>query len=265
MSFVTNFVKETIKMPHYNVEFSDDFLQGTPFCHIKVSQQGIILDEYKMSFDDFIEAIMDSRMSTLKTHKVVGVTKRKRFHRIIGKRKLSNPYNKIETPYLPTKCIKHIWVNRAQKEQLVFIEIPKQKWDTSFYNSKLDQVGFPRLLFGYRLKENFIKKIYILAIKDKGHVLGQTEIFKFPFSNVSNGVVCMGGNSFPNVKDLTQLSTMHNLFFAAPSSSCYYSSERNYSGIGDLRELYTYLQDKMFPEEWLNSKNMTLDEYCKSL
>ncbi|MBA4535201.1 hypothetical protein [Brevibacillus halotolerans] len=250
-------------MPLYNVEFNDDFIEATPYCHIKVSQHGTVLDEYQMSFDDFIEAIMDSRMKTLKAHKVLGVKKRKRFHRIIGKRKLSNPYLKIETPYLPTNCIKHFWINRSQKEQLVFIEIPKQKWDISFYNSKFKQVGFPRLIFGYRLKENLIKKIYILAIKDKGRVLGKTEIFKFPFANVLNGSVCMGGNSLPTIKDLTQLSTMHNLFFAAPSSSCYYDTERNYSGISDLRELYTYLQDKIFPEEWLKSKDMTLEEYCK--
>ncbi|EST55758.1 hypothetical protein T458_05365 [Brevibacillus panacihumi W25] len=250
-------------MPRYIVQFNDDFSNGTPYCQIKVTQGETVLEEFEMSFDDFAEAIMDSRMKSLKPQKIMGMVKRKRLRSIVGKRRIPNPLTRIETPTLPVNCVKHIWINRIKREQIVFVEIPKQQWNTSYYNTSLEMVGFPRMLFGYRIRGQEITSLYIFAVKEKGRIKGDTELFKFPFANVSNGLVCMGGNIFPEITDLAQLSTLHNIFFTAPSSSCYFSEGRNLSGISDLRELYTSLQRKDFPDEWLQTKQITFAECCK--
>jgi hypothetical protein len=69
----------------------------------------------------------------------------------------------------------------------------------------------------------------------------------------------------PVIKDLAQLATLHQVFFAAPSSTCYYNTNRNESGISDLRELYNRMQGQDFPEEWLTSKQQTFGQYCQEL
>ncbi|MGZ0049330.1 hypothetical protein [Brevibacillus gelatini] len=106
---------------------------------------------------------------------------------------MKNPAIRIETPTLPVNCVKHIWINRAQKIQMVFIEVPKGKWDIAYYNTAFKQVGFPRMLFGYRIRDGRIQQMHILAVKDKGRIREDTELYKFPYANVSNGMVCMGG------------------------------------------------------------------------
>jgi hypothetical protein len=253
-------------MLHFTVKFSDDFTQHTPYCTVQVtSSEGVKVDEYVMSFDDFVESIRNSETENLRPMRILGVQKRKRLRKIIGRKRMKNPAIRIETPTLPVNCVKHIWINRAQKIQMVFIEVPKGKWDIAYYNTAFEQVGFPRMLFGYRIRDGRIQQMHILAVKDKGRIREDTELYKFPYANVSNGMVCMGGNTLPVIKDLAQLATMHQVFFAAPSSTCYYDTKRNESGFSDLRELYNRMQGQDFPEEWLTSKQQTFGQYCQEL
>lgn len=253
-------------MLHFTVKFTDDFKNQTPYCTVMVtSSDGVKVDEFVMSFDDFVESIRNAESTTLKPMRIIGVKKIKRFWKIKGKKRLHNPSIRVETPTLPANCVKHIWVHRLRNEQMVFIEVPKGKWDISYYNTPFQQVGFPRLLVGYRIQDGRILQLHLLAVKDKGRIRQDTELYKFPYANVEGGKVCMGMNVLPQIKDLAQLATMHQLFFAAPSSTCYYSTHRNESGISDLRELYSRMQDQDFPEEWLTSKGKTFGQYCQKL
>lgn len=232
-------------------EFSDyDFL-GT-VC-IK-NDHGLLINEYKMTIDEFIQSVIDSQ------HRDV-VVKHGRRKILMKKRKRAI----VDSGCLPSNCVRQVWTDYKNHQQIVFFDIPKTRWDMKYYDTSIEQVGYPRLLFGYQLQGNKVTEMFLFGLKDNGRIRGDTELFKFPFANVKDGKVCMGGNIYPTITDLYQLSTYHNVFFAAPSSNCYYDTLRNDSGISDLRELYTVLSEKDFPEEWLVSKKMTFDEFIKRI
>jgi hypothetical protein len=243
-------------MPHYHVQFSDDFTKGTPHCSITVkSPEGAILNEYMMTMDHFVESLLSSEEWE----------KRQQRYLILGVKKVKRPVPRFVSPVLPKNCIRHVWLNHEKQDQVVFIEVPKSRWDIHYYDSPMKQVGFPRLIFGYRLQGAKFRSMLLLAVKDVGKIHADTELFKFPYANVSNGRVCLGGNVIPPIQEISQVATYHNLFFAAPSSNCYYSNGRNESGIQDLRELYSKMKDQDFPEEWLSPEKMTFDQFIASL
>jgi len=243
-------------MATYHVQFSDDFSQGTPYCDVQVkSSDGAILNEYIMTLDHFVDAIMSSEMQEMVEKK----------YRITGVRKVTRKIQRFVSPILPKNCIRHIWLNYEKQDQVIFIEVPRKRWDIRYYDSPMEQVGFPRLIFGYRVQGATFKNMFLLAVKDSGKIKGDTPLYKFPYANVSNGRVCMGGNVLPPIQEISQLATYHHLFFAAPSSNCYYGTERNESGIHDLRELYTKMQHRDFPEEWLASEKITFDQFVSKL
>jgi len=273
-------------LSNIEVRFNDNFKEKLPYCKIKVTSDddSIVIGSYEMTFDDFVESIIDSNMQVLKPLRVIGVKKLNTPVRIRGRKKYKNNAQSFETPILPQNCLKYInrpagyrtvnAVNQSGEsvslkmksyEQVIFIEVPKKRFDISYYNSEMKDVGFPRLIFGYVIKDQRIQSIYLFAIKDGGRIKDSTMLYKFPYANVIQGKVCMGSNSLPTIKEIAQLGSMHNLFFAAPSSSCYFNGSRNASGINDLRDLYNRMSGQDFPEDWLESKEITFGQFCNNL
>lgn len=162
----------------------------------------------------------------------------------------------ISTPLLPSNCIKHSWVNKAANLQEVIIEVPKARWDITYHTQRFEQVGFPRMLFKYSVAGPDVKLNTVVALKDNGVLKEDTSLFHFPFSHVSSeGHVCMGGNTFPAIKSINQLSTMHVLFLSAPFGDDYgVKSKAGYN----MRELLTRLSNHDFDDEWLLDKQLQL-------
>lgn len=155
----------------------------------------------------------------------------------------------ISTPILPQNCIKHVWVNRAAKQHEVYIEIPKRRWDITYHSQAFEKVGFPRMIFKYSVSDTKVILSNIVAVQEQVILTDETPLFLFPFSNVNTDTkVCMGGNELPPIKTLSQLSTFHNIFFAAPFGDDYGSKTSNGKTI---RELFTVLKDNDFNDEWL--------------
>lgn len=274
-------------MSNFHVTFSDNFKEVSPYCHVKVTSDDgtIVLGNYQMTFDDFVESIIDANMKTLKPRRVIGIKKLNSPSKIRGRKKMENTALTFETPILPANCLKY--VNRPSTikekkrkseegiqaslkykstEQFVFIEIPKKQMDYYYYNSEMKAVGFPRLIFGYRIVDQRVSSIYIFAVKEDGRIKENTPLYKFPYANVSDsGLVCMGTNPLPLIKDIQQIGTLHNLFFAAPSSACHYYGLRNNSGFNDLRDLYNHMSNNQFPDEWLVSMETSFGEFFKKL
>jgi hypothetical protein len=161
----------------------------------------------------------------------------------------------ISTPLLPKNCLRHLWANRTSDKQEVYIEVPKQRWDITYHTHKFEQVGFPRMIFKYEADNGSVKLLTIVALKDNGSIKEDTEIFHFPFSHVdTSGHVCMGGNSFPQIKSLQQISNFHVLFLSAPFGDDYGSKTTTKKG---LRELFKELSNQDFNDEWLLTKKNT--------
>lgn len=154
-----------------------------------------------------------------------------------------------ETPILPKNCVKQKWINKTKNHQLVYIEVPKQRFDMVYQETKIEQVGFPRLIFKYEINRQRVTLSNVYAVKDHEFLKNETEIYYFPFSHVStSGHVCMGMNSFPEISDIYKLSTFHLLFLNASFGEDY--GAKTTLGL-NVRDLFTKLSNQDFNDDWL--------------
>jgi Prokaryotic E2 family D len=155
----------------------------------------------------------------------------------------------IETPVLPTNCIKFVWrdINRCIAD--IYILVPKQRWDITFFETPIPKVGFPRMIFKYSIERKKVHLKTIVAVKDDGPIKKDTPVYHFPFSHVSHdGRVCMGGNTFPDIEEMQQISTFHHLFLGSPFTTDY--GAKTTTG-KTVNQLFDELSNKDFNDEWL--------------
>ena len=226
------------------IEFDDRNLQTFhDYVSVRlIEENGAERDQFKMTLEDLIHTL-----------DVSGVTE--------------VDEEIIETPYLPhspleVACIKHVNVSRKSDVHDYYMVIPKAKWDITFANGQLEDVGFPRMLFRWRVKRGNVSRsdLRIFALKEHGRVNGDTELFQFPYPHVQgqNGLVCMGGNVLPTIQSAQQLETMHKLFIHSPFSGDY--GVRTTKGF-QVRELFTKAAGYDFPDEWLVSTRKTINQF----
>ncbi|MEX3623673.1 hypothetical protein [Viridibacillus arvi] len=128
----------------------------------------------------------------------------------------------LETPILPNNCIKFVWKNINLNVAEVYIVVPKMRRDITFYQNPMKQVGFPKMIFKYTIENQKVSLSTIVALRNDGPIHLDTPLYHFPFSHVSSeGDVCMGGNTFPNIQRIQQIESFHNLFLSSPFSSDY--------------------------------------------
>ncbi|NRD81047.1 hypothetical protein HPT25_27395 [Bacillus sp. BRMEA1] len=195
----------------------------------KQTEKGVVLGEYKMSLSDVIRCLTDSATEGQRT----------------------------ETPFLPRNCTK--LVSKLNGFE-VFIEIPKRKWLVT-YDNEQTHIGFPKMIIKYDIYKNQIRYMQLVAVREeRNRINGETPLYYFPFSNVDkdNSKVCMGTNEMPIIKCLSQLDTMHNLFFSAPFGE-------DYGGITtegqSVKQIFQSLKDKDFHDELLVPIGQTFNDY----
>ncbi|WP_121616767.1 hypothetical protein [Virgibacillus halodenitrificans] len=155
----------------------------------------------------------------------------------------------IETPILPNNCVKFVWRDITRGKADVYILVPKQRWNITFYESPISQVGFPRMIFKYSIDQKKVSLETIVAVKDNGPIGKDTPLYHFPFSHVSSqGNVCMGGNVFPDIEEIQQVGTFHSLFLASPFTTDYGS--KTVTG-KTVNQLFDALKNKDLEDEWL--------------
>lgn len=195
---------------------------------IQKHENGVVLGEYKMMLSDIVKSLSNSS-----TDEVQHVT-----------------------PFLPSNCIKLLSTIHGHE---VFIELPKRKWQIT-YQGKTLTVGFPRLLLKYSLQQKNVRNLSIFALREKGSINGETELYAFPYSNVhhDSGDVCMGTNLFPEIDCLTQLERLHYLFFAAPFGTDYGAMSL---GGRSVEGLFKKLEDKEFEDDLLVPLQKTFNQF----
>lgn len=239
-------------MPKVTISFDDNLKCTNDYVSVCLTNQnGIEIDSFRMTLDQAIFSIADNLIE-------------------------EQPEMQIETssPVLPNNCISYgqsISVNTGKRSERFLIEVPKQQWDIYVYSTFFMNVGFPRLLFSYDIPLNKngkqIDRIGVYAVKDDGQpITEKTKLYKFPFSNVSNGILCLGTNSNPTISSYSELTDLHKrFFFNTPFTSDHYANgNRNLSGAKDIRELAINLTEKEFPEEWLLFKEMIIHDLLKN-
>ncbi|MCY7454337.1 hypothetical protein [Bacillus altitudinis] len=162
----------------------------------------------------------------------------------------------MSTPVLPQSTVKYV---KGSSTADVYIEVPKSRWDITYNKQKYSQVGFPRMIFQYKVSQNrvFIERIY--AVKDKKPLTSETEIYMFPFSHVNEtGGVCMGDNRLPACKKISDLSLYHTFFINSPFSSDWGAkTTKGYK----LEDLFNLCKENDFDDELLIEMSGKTIEY----
>lgn len=172
---------------------------------------------------------------------------------------------KYETPLpLPKNCI---YYKKHGSKELFVLEKKAHRRNVTYYGKVFQDVGFPKLLFGYVLDHKYNSiKTSIVAVKNDLFIKSETEIFRYPFSNVySNTECCWGTCTFPKLDHPYQLSGFPELYLSQEDNGDLYDGA-NSSGLM-YREFLMSLQGKDFNMDWLlpNHVGKTFQSYCNYL
>lgn len=168
----------------------------------------------------------------------------------------------VRTPVLPRGALHYVELSKSRR--FVFIEVPPQCRKAFYHEAVIEDVPFPRLVFGFELHERekkwAIAHVYLAALEDQIIPTEESMVFFYPYTNVQgNFQVCWGGQQLPQIERFSQLSTFPELFFNSPNSDCYYY-DANISKMS-YRELVTKIQGQTFPQEYLKPTNLTLQDW----
>lgn len=168
----------------------------------------------------------------------------------------------VRTPVLPRGALHYVELSKSRR--FVFIEVPPQCRKAFYHEAVIEDVPFPRLVFGFELHERekkwAIAHVYLAALEGQIIPTEESMVFFYPYTNVQgNFQVCWGGQQLPQIERFSQLSTFPELFFNSPNSDCYYY-DANISKMS-YRELVTKIQGQTFPQEYLKPTNLTLQDW----
>jgi hypothetical protein len=169
----------------------------------------------------------------------------------------------VHSPILPSRCVQYSMLDQSRGTWQAVLEIPKERYTITYNENIYKNVGFPRMMAVYRVggERTLIHRIF--AVQDGESLNKDSKLYLFPFSHVTmEGQVCMGRNQLPAVKEVKDLESFHLYFLTTPFGTDY--GAKTVTG-KTLKELFTELQEKDFPEEWLVPSKWTLGEMIEKL
>lgn len=253
-------------MANYRVTWNDTFdNNGTILCNVQIVSDGVQLGDYDMTLDDFVESISNAQIQ----EKALLIANRKKKIEanklIVGIKKIETEPVIVSTPLLSTNTIFHM---KSNSTEFVLTEIKPSQRDIIFYEHVFENVGFPRLIFGYFIYKNVVRDMYTFAIKGSGMIKKNTALYNFPYANVDrSGLICMGENTKYVIKNTSDCGTLHNLFFNAPSSSCHFTPNKNMlTEEENLISIYKKMQNKQFKSSALiANRYKNIDLFLKNI
>ncbi|AGA60076.1 hypothetical protein Theco_4076 (plasmid) [Thermobacillus composti KWC4] len=183
-------------------------------------------------------------------------------HAVLG----SLEFQSVITPILPRGAI--FYSEAGKMKRYCFLEVPPHRRRALYHKAVLEDVPFPRLVFGFELMERNkkldITSVMVGALEDQVILNEESPVYRYPYTNVQDSFqVCWGGHKLPSIERISQLSTIPELFFNSPNSDCYYSSANNSKM--SYRELVTKLKGKSFPDKYLKPTGYTLQQWIDHL
>lgn len=130
----------------------------------------------------------------------------------------------------------------------------KHNTPLELFNRFYDNVGVPNLLYGVRVVNNKLSRLYVVAIKDTD-IVSTTKLYKYPFTNVNGnlGSACLGRNTFdPGIEDndLEKLYNIPNQFMSMPNNLDYYRIQSN-TKCYECEQLFKVLNNNTFDDDLL--------------
>ncbi len=156
-----------------------------------------------------------------------------------------------QTPLLPKNCF--FYEERVRGDEVVGIEVERQRHDVIYHRTKYKGVSHPKLLFIFRVQLQRIMECKVFAVRD-ALIRPETKLYHFPFSNVHmNGEACWNEKSDIRISEIHQLSNLPYLFLRSPSNDELYRGN-------NLREKFVTLQTEEFDEESLQDTGKTVKD-----
>ncbi|WP_026801313.1 hypothetical protein [Pontibacillus halophilus] len=225
------------------ITINDDLSRFSDYVSVKdISSDGkVVKEEYLMTVDQLVSVLQRSEYSPA-----------------------NEPSIPVQSPILPDNGFKHVWREQGQTQD-VYTFVPAQQYDIRVHDTFIENVGFPSMIFCYQLDDSKITNLRVVAVKEKdmSEISENTEIYRFPFSNVQRSEVCMGANPFPKIESVRELKTLHNFFITIPFTNEWFDANSNNSDVYDLRELFNSVQGQAFPTEWLSSEGITFNQFFR--
>lgn len=153
-----------------------------------------------------------------------------------------------------------------KKSGVYILSVEKQSAFTQLNDFKIDEMGYPHLLFAIKVINCRASRLYVVAVKDD-EITEKTKLYQYPFTNVSGeqGNVCLGINTlYNNVFEDNYLFKIPMQFYAMPNTLHSFSPANNKYGM-DCKELMLSLKDKEFNDELLVEKNINYQQWFDNL
>lgn len=148
----------------------------------------------------------------------------------------------INSGILPANALS-ITVDTDRAQRYVTMEFPEKRATVNYMKTEYTEFPLPRILFGFRLEESGRISSVNMGVPALGKLTPNTQMYFYPFSNVSRFSLCTGANSLPHIKSLQQLSNLPYFIFSLPDNDDYYKESNNRLQLGH-RDLLEHLCDK---------------------
>jgi hypothetical protein len=164
--------------------------------------------------------------------------------------------------FLPQNCLS---VYMSDKYTSAVIWHPRLRADITLHETVYPDFPLPRLVFGFHVsREGKVSDCRVCVIADETPA-PETQLYKYPFSNVQNTGICTGANPLPAYKDLRKVVSLPDFILRIPNSFESYNPENTRLKTG-YRELMEHLKDKdtgYYYSDVLIPEKTTLSEFIR--
>jgi hypothetical protein len=156
------------------------------------------------------------------------------------------------TPILPKGTV--LYQEESDGTKIVVLERERARRDVIFHNTPYRQVGHPKLLFAFLVRQKKIQDCQIVAVKDV-MVKPTTKLFRYPFSNVyPDNRACWPEIRSIKINHLFELQNLPDLFFNSPANNDLFQGE-------NLRDWFYKLQNKDFDDKELTPLKVNVQDF----
>lgn len=149
---------------------------------------------------------------------------------------------RMTTGLLPTNALS-VTIDQNSNQRYATVELPEERATVTYMKTEYPDFPLPRLLFGFRIEDSGRISGVNIGVPDLGKLTPDTQMFFYPFSNVSRFHMCTGANSLPHIQSLQQLSNLPYYILSLPDNDDFYQERNNRLGMGH-RDLLEHLRDK---------------------
>ena len=143
---------------------------------------------------------------------------------------------------LPKNCVA-FYCNAENNDRYIVLEFDTGYADITYMKTLYEHFPLPKLVFGFHLDENSRIFSVNLGVTANERLTESTQMYVYPFSNVSQFGLCTGANELPEAKSLCQLSNLPWFILSLPDNDDRYNERDNALRMGH-RQLLEHLKDK---------------------